>query len=163
MKYTTTLNTPIGKITLTEENNQITNLQINQQPKATTTTTKETPTKLLKEATTQLNEYFSGTRKIFNLPLNPKGTPFMQNVWKELLKIPYGEVATYKQIATKIQNPKASRAVGMANHKNPIPILIPCHRVIGSNKKLVGYALGLDTKEYLLNLEKDNLNKKTTN
>ena len=87
----------------------------------------------------------------------------MQRVWKELLKIPYGEVTTYKQIATKIQNPKASRAVGMANHKNPIPILIPCHRVIGSNKKLVGYALGLDTKEYLLNLEKDNLNKKTTN
>ena len=103
MKYTTTLSTPIGQITLTEENNQITNLQINQHPKATTTTTKETPTKLLKEATTQLNEYFSGTRKIFNLPLNPKGTPFMQRVWKELLKIPYGEVTTYKQIATKIQ------------------------------------------------------------
>ena len=77
-----------------------------------------------------------------------------RKVWKQLLNIPYGEVRTYKEIAEKIGNSKASRAVGMANNKNPIPIIIPCHRVIGSNNKLVGYALGLDMKKYLLDLER---------
>ena len=81
----------------------------------------------------------------------------MKKVWDELLNIPYGEVRTYKEIAEKIGNKNASRAVGMANHKNPIPIIIPCHRVIGSNNKLVGYALGLDVKQYLLNLERKEL------
>ena len=80
----------------------------------------------------------------------------MKRVWKELIQIPYGETRTYKQIAQKIGNEKASRAVGMANNKNPIPIIIPCHRVIGANNKLVGYALGLDKKEFLLDLEKSN-------
>ena len=80
----------------------------------------------------------------------------MKKVWRELLNIPYGETRTYKEIAEKIGNPKGARAVGMANNKNPIPIIIPCHRVIGKNKKLVGYALGLDMKEFLLNLERKN-------
>ena len=81
------------------------------------------------------------------------GTEFMKKVWKELQKIPYGKTTSYGKIAEKIGNPKASRAVGMANHNNPIPIIIPCHRVIGKNNKMVGYALGIDKKEYLLNLE----------
>ena len=80
----------------------------------------------------------------------------MKKVWDELLKIPYGKTTTYGEIAKNIGNPKASRAVGLANHNNPIPIIIPCHRVIGKNKKLIGYALGLDKKEYLLNLELKN-------
>ena len=102
----------------------------------------------------ELDEYFAGKRKVFDLPLKFNGTKFQERVWNALLKIPYGETRTYKDIATAIGNNKASRAVGMANNKNNIIILIPCHRVIGSNGELVGYAGGLETKEYLLNLEK---------
>ncbi|WXR61045.1 methylated-DNA--[protein]-cysteine S-methyltransferase [Peptostreptococcaceae bacterium AGR-M142] len=102
----------------------------------------------------QLIEYFNKERKTFDIKLNLKGSEFQKKVWNELLNIPYGTVCTYKDIATKIGNEKASRAVGMANNKNTIPIIIPCHRVIGSNKKLVGYAYGLDMKEKLINLEK---------
>ena len=102
----------------------------------------------------ELDEYFIGKRKVFDLPLKFNGTKFQERVWNALLKIPYGETRTYKDIATAIGNNKASRAVGMANNKNNIIILIPCHRVIGSNGELVGYAGGLEMKEYLLNLEK---------
>lgn len=104
----------------------------------------------------QLCEYFNKERKIFDIKLNLKGSEFQKKVWNELLKIPYGTLCTYKDIAIKIGNKKASRAVGMANNKNNIPIIIPCHRVIGSNKKLVGYAYGLNMKEQLINLEKNN-------
>ncbi|MCI6737641.1 MAG: methylated-DNA--[protein]-cysteine S-methyltransferase [Intestinibacter sp.] len=108
---------------------------------------------LIKMAYIQLSEYIEGQRKQFDLPLDPKGTEFQRKVWKELTKIPYGETRSYKEVAIAIGNEKASRAIGMANNKNPIPIVIPCHRVVGSNKKLVGYAGGLDLKEKLLNLE----------
>ena len=108
---------------------------------------------LIKMAYIQLSEYIEGQRKQFGLPLDPKGTEFQRKVWKELTKIPYGETRSYKEVAIAIRNEKASRAIGMANNKNPIPIVIPCHRVVGSNKKLVGYAGGLDLKEKLLNLE----------
>lgn len=108
---------------------------------------------LIKMAYIQLSEYIEGQRKQFDLPLDPKGTEFQRKVWKELTKIPYGETRSYKEVAIAIGNEKASRAVGMANNKNPIPIVIPCHRVVGSNKKLVGYAGGLDLKEKLLSLE----------
>ncbi|NLC45483.1 MAG: methylated-DNA--[protein]-cysteine S-methyltransferase, partial [Clostridiales bacterium] len=107
----------------------------------------ETP--LLKKTGQQLMEYFIGQRKSFDLPLAPKGTPFQLKVWKALLDIPYGETRSYKDIAIAVGNPKASRAVGMANNRNPISIIIPCHRVIGSNGKLVGYGGGLSVKEYL--------------
>ncbi len=103
----------------------------------------------------QLDMYFLGKLKNFDLPLNPIGTEFQKKVWKELLNIPYGETRTYKEIATAIGNANASRAVGNANNKNPIGIIIPCHRVIGSNRKLIGYAGGLDKKEKLLNLERN--------
>ena len=96
-------------------------------------------------------------RKIFTLPLAPVGTEFQQHVWKILQTIPYGETWSYKQVAVAIGNPKASRAVGMANNKNPLAIFIPCHRVIGSNGKLVGYAGGLNIKEHLLALEQENV------
>lgn len=112
-----------------------------------------TETSLLKEANNQLQEYLNGKRKIFDLPLEAKGTDFQQKVWRELQKIIYGNTCSYKDIAERIGNPKAYRAVGMANNKNPIPIFIPCHRVIGSNSKLIGYAGGMDIKEKLLKLE----------
>ena len=112
--------------------------------------------KIIRQTIKQLDEYFRGKRKKFELPLNPKGTEFQKKVWLQLMKIPYGKTATYKDIATLIGNTNASRAVGNANNKNPIAIIIPCHRVIGSNNKLTGYAGGLDKKEKLLNLEKNN-------
>ena len=112
----------------------------------------ETP--FIKEAYKQLSEYLKGERKCFDLPFNPRGTEFQRQVWKALFDIPYGETRSYKQIAEAIGNPKAVRAVGMANNRNPLLIVIPCHRVIGANGKLVGYAAGIEMKEYLLKLEK---------
>jgi methylated-DNA-[protein]-cysteine S-methyltransferase len=102
----------------------------------------------------QLEEYFSGKRKKFDVNTDPSGTEFQKLVWKALLSIPYGETRTYKDIAVKIGKPLAYRAVGQANHNNPISIIIPCHRVIGSDGKLTGYAGGLDFKDRLLDLEK---------
>lgn len=155
MKYSKVINTKIGKITLVEEDNAIIEMCINHETKLKTTS-KET--KLLEEAKKQLEEYLARKRKVFSVPLNPQGTDFMRKVWTTLKEIPYGEVKTYGQIAKEIGNPKAARAVGMANHKNPIPIFIPCHRIIGSNNKLVGYALGIELKQNLLKLEGVNLN-----
>ncbi|MCI8888289.1 MAG: methylated-DNA--[protein]-cysteine S-methyltransferase [Hungatella sp.] len=111
---------------------------------------------ILAKAQKQLAEYMEGKRKEFDLPLCAEGTDFQKRVWKELCRIPYGETRTYGQIAALVGNPKASRAVGMANHNNPIGIIVPCHRVIGSNGKLTGYAGGLDKKEGLLKLEQRN-------
>lgn len=111
----------------------------------------ETP--LIKMAAKQLDEYFNGKRQQFDLPLDLTGTIFQTKVWQELLKIPYGQTKSYKDIATAINNPKAYRAVGMANNKNRIMIVVPCHRVISSDNKLTGYAGGLEKKEFLLNLE----------
>ncbi len=110
-------------------------------------------TKRLKEAAAQLSEYLEGNRKEFTLDLHPQGTPFQQKVWEALRRIPYGETRSYKQIAEEIGNGKASRAVGSANHHNPILCVIPCHRVIGADGGLVGYAGGLDIKKQLLQLE----------
>ena len=106
---------------------------------------------------TQLEEYFAGQRYSFQLDLNFQGTAFQKKVWRQLANIPYGETITYKELAIKVGGPNYARAVGGANNKNPLPIVIPCHRVIGSNGKLTGYAGGLDIKEQLLKLEKANL------
>jgi methylated-DNA-[protein]-cysteine S-methyltransferase len=110
---------------------------------------------ILAKAANQLSEYFSGMRKQFDLPLAPSGTEFMLRVWDALQKIPYGETRSYKQIAAMAGNDKACRAVGMANNRNPIAIIIPCHRVIGAVGSLVGYGGGLDKKEFLLSLEQN--------
>lgn len=112
-------------------------------------------TELLLCAQRQLNEYFSGSRKVFSLPLALTGTPFQRKVWQQLTQIPYGEVRSYGQIAQAVGNPKACRAVGAANHCNPIPILVPCHRVVGANGSLTGYAGGLWRKNLLLQLEQN--------
>ena len=109
---------------------------------------------IIQECINQLEDYFAGNLKIFKLPLYVKNTAFREDVWMELIKIPYGETITYKELAQRIDNPAAIRAVGGANHNNPINIIIPCHRVIGANGKLTGYGGGLAQKEFLLKLEK---------
>lgn len=108
----------------------------------------------------EVMEYLSGKRKAFDFAFELDGTDFQNKVWEELTHIPYGETRTYKEIAIAIGNPKASRAVGMANNKNPISIVVPCHRVIGFDGKLVGYAEGLDMKKALIDLELRNITEK---
>ena len=104
-------------------------------------------------AVTQLEEYFQGRRRTFDLPIQAEGTPFQRKVWKELQKIPYGETASYGEIAQRLGNPAAVRAVGRANGTNPVSLIIPCHRVIGANGTLTGYGGGLEVKRGLLQLE----------
>jgi len=110
-------------------------------------------TGVLASAREQLDAYFTGTRTDFDLPLEPRGTPFQRRVWDALLEIPYGETWSYGRLAAHVGDPKLSRAVGAANGRNPIPIVIPCHRVIGAGGRLVGYGGGLDRKRHLLALE----------
>ncbi len=112
----------------------------------------ETP--LHQEVSKQLGEYFSGRRKVFDLPLAPEGTDFQKRCWEALLKVPYGETRSYGDIARAVGSPRGFRAVGMANNRNPIAIIIPCHRIIGSDGKLVGFGGGLEIKEFLLDLER---------
>jgi methylated-DNA-[protein]-cysteine S-methyltransferase len=111
------------------------------------------PAGILAEAARQLEEYFAGRRTEFTLPLAPSGTPFQREVWAELMRVGYAETSTYSEIARRINRPAAVRAVGAANGRNPIPIVIPCHRVIGSDGRLVGFGGGLEVKQYLLRLE----------
>ncbi|MGI6468211.1 MAG: methylated-DNA--[protein]-cysteine S-methyltransferase [Syntrophomonadaceae bacterium] len=111
-------------------------------------------TALIRQAAYQIEEYFRGKRRCFDLPLYLEGTPMQKAVWEALLSIPYGQTRSYKQIAEQIGRPRAYRAVGMANNRNPISIIVPCHRVIGANGKLVGYGGGLEKKQYLLDLER---------
>ncbi len=139
----------IGVLTITEEGGRITGIHFGQNKAGCELA--ETP--VIKEAVRQLDEYFAGRRKVFDLPLSPQGTPFQLKVWQALQTVPYGKTASYKDIAVQAGNAKACRAVGMANNRNPIAIVIPCHRIVGSSGKLVGYAGGLHLKEKLLNLE----------
>ncbi len=148
--------TPIGKILIGEKDNKITHILYDGQAVPKEYAINESP--LLAEANRQLQEYFKGQRKEFDLDLNPSGTEFMKKVWASLRVIPYGETRSYKDIAIAIGKDKAYRAVGLANNRNPISIIIPCHRVIGSNGNLVGYGGGLDIKSFLLDLEKANIN-----
>ena len=143
--------TPVGRICIGEENGCITHVTWSKIPQEYVLA----ETELVLNCKKQLDEYFAGKRKTFDLPLAPKGTEFQQKVWNALKEIPYGETRTYGEIAAAIGNPKGARAVGMANNKNPIGILIPCHRVVGANGKLVGYAGGMEKKEWLLRLEKN--------
>ena len=148
-----TFKCPLGWVRISEENGAVTRLELlgAQLVRANQGSAPATP--LLRDAQQQLHQYFAGERTQFDLPLTPAGTPFQQAVWKELQRIPYGETRTYGQIAAAVGNPKACRAVGMANNRNPIGIIIPCHRVVGSNGSLVGYATGLDHKRQLLDIE----------
>lgn len=111
---------------------------------------------VLHDAKRELNEYFAGERREFSVPIMAEGTEFQKKVWRALVEIPYGETCSYSDIANEMGSPKAARAVGMANHVNPIPVIVPCHRVVGKGGKLVGYAGGLDMKTTLIELEKNN-------
>ena len=147
--------TPAGDMTIVCRGGWITEIGFGRRdPAETDAGTQETP-ELIKLAYRQLMEYFDGERKEFHLPLKPEGTEFQKKVWAALREIPYGETRSYGQIAARIGDPKASRAVGMANNKNPLAIVVPCHRVVGANGSLTGYAGGLDVKEYLLKLESE--------
>lgn len=112
---------------------------------------------VLEQAAKEMGEYFTGKRKKFTFPMEPEGTPFQKSVWDALLQIPYGKTATYGQIAMQVNNPKGARAVGMACNRNPLWIAVPCHRVVGADGSLVGYALGTGMKQKLLELEKNNV------
>lgn len=149
MKTGFSYDTPIGTIWILEKDNAITNVALKKPANF-----KEEETALIKKAAEQLNEYFKGERKDFELPLNTSGTDFQKKAWSALLEIPYGETRSYKQQAEMLGNPKACRAVGMGNNRNPIMVIIPCHRVLGANGSLTGYAGGLDVKRFLLDLEK---------
>ena len=142
-------NTPVGKLCIGEREGAITRVTWQQLPKEWVLE----ETELIKKCKQELDEFFEGKRKTFDLPLAPAGTAFQKRVWDALREIPYGETKTYKDIAIAVDSPKGFRAVGMANNTNPIAIIVPCHRVIGSNGKLVGYAAGMETKTFLLALE----------
>lgn len=149
MKHQCYLQTPVGVICIEENGKAITALYF-QREKCFLAAPE---TDLLQTARTQLMEYFQGRRKKFSLPLEPQGTEFQKKVWEALCRIPYGQTKSYGEIAAWIGNPKACRAVGGANNKNPIMIFIPCHRVIGADGALVGFGGGLEAKRYLLDLE----------
>ena len=139
-----------GRIGIAEEDGAITNLIFSERD------WKVEETELIKETKRQLDEYFAGKRKEFDVPTRLEGTEFQKRVWNELKNIPYGKTVTYKDIAEAVGCPKGYRAVGLANNRNPISIIYPCHRVIGSNGSLTGYGGGLDVKEKLLALESGN-------
>lgn len=142
---------PIGTLGIAENGIGITDIFFGRSEIPADCSEQKTP--LIQKAVLQLQEYFEGKRKAFDLPLSLHSTEFQLADWKALQTIPYGETRSYQEIAAKIGNPKACRAVGMANNRNPVMIVIPCHRVIGKNGSLTGYACGLDVKKALLDLE----------
>ena len=143
---------PIGKIGIAESEGSVTHVFFREEECPSGYEAAETP--LIKKAAAQLKEYFAGGRKDFDLPLATHGTDFQKSVWSALMRIPSGETRSYKQVAEMIGKPLACRAVGMANNRNPIAIIIPCHRVIGSDGSLTGYGGGMEVKRYLLELER---------
>ncbi len=150
MKRFVVVQSPVGDLTLTEENGALTGLYFGRR----SLEGEEGLTALLERASRQLEEYFAGKRKQFDLPLSLRGTEFQRQVWAALRDIPYGETRSYGQIAQAVGRPKAVRAVGMANHRNPISIIVPCHRVVGADGSLTGYGGGLENKKFLLALER---------
>lgn len=146
------LSTPVGGLILRGTNDAVCRIDLASADDAPVPATRpDNP--VLTQAAKELGEYFAGKRKEFTFPMDPVGTAFQKDVWNELLKVPYGETATYGQIAMAIGNPKGARAVGMACNRNPIWIVVPCHRVVGASGALVGYALGTGMKRTLLELE----------
>ena len=152
------IDTPIGALTVVAEDEALRGIYVEDQrhrpPDDRFGPPDDGGSAVLKEAERQLAEYFAGERTTFDLPLAPTGTPFQRRVWDALTAIPYGETVSYGELARRIGQPTASRAVGLANGKNPISIVVPCHRVIGSSGKLVGYGGGLERKQTLLALER---------
>jgi len=148
--YTVWMDSPIGALELVGGDGAVTAIEFKKR-KSGKRTTQAVP--VLAEAVRQLEAYFSGRLRDFDLPLAPSGTPFQQKVWKALRKIPYGGTISYGELAARVGSPNGQRAVGAANGQNPIPIIIPCHRVIGSNGTMTGYGGGIPIKRKLLSLE----------
>lgn len=151
-----TMPSPIGKITLIASESHLCSVEfgdIKRNIFSDPIKTSIQEHQVLAQAKSQLDEYFAGKRREFALPLDPQGTPFQKKVWKALRTIPFGKTWSYGDLAKKIGSPKAFRAVGGANNKNPLGIIVPCHRVIGADGSLTGYAGGLDTKKRLIDLE----------
>jgi len=151
VKNTFFYDTEIGRMSISDNGTEIISMEVAEDISECTSNIHET--ELIRKAYEQLAEYLCGRRTSFDLPLNPDGTEFQKKVWDALCNIPYGETRSYKQVAEAVGNPKASRAIGMANNRNPIMIFIPCHRVIGADGSLVGYGGGLHIKEKLLSIE----------
>lgn len=148
----TIMNTPIGSLLIAENSSGVSAIIFNADSYSIPESWHRVKN-LSSEVLNQLQQYFNGERYEFDLPLAPEGTPFQLDVWHALEKIPYGETVSYLDVAKKIGKPAAVRAVGAANGANPLPIVIPCHRVIGHNGKLIGYGGGLEKKQYLLSME----------
>jgi methylated-DNA-[protein]-cysteine S-methyltransferase len=146
------LQSPIGRLMLASDGAALTGLYMEPSRKTQSTDgwSENAAAPPLAAALRQLTEYFAGTRREFDLPLRLRGTEFQKRVWQELTEIPYGETWSYGELAKRINNPSASRAVGLANGRNPISILVPCHRVIGADGSLTGYGGGLERKRWLL-------------
>ena len=151
MIYKASIHTKIGPLGIAEENQFLTHLFFRQEKSPEDAVEKWTP--FLRDVAEEIKEYLDGKRKTFDIPLKLYGTDFQRSVWNALLTIPYGETRCYRDIAKQIGNVKACRAVGMANHRNPIAIIVPCHRVIGANGSLTGFGGGLALKKQLLELE----------
>jgi methylated-DNA-[protein]-cysteine S-methyltransferase len=149
--YTATVDSPVGPLLLTSDGTSLTRLLFDVRPHPSWSTE---PDPIIERAAAQLVEYFAGERTAFDLPLEPAGTPFQLTVWAALRGIPYAETINYGQLALRVGNARASRAVGLANGRNPISIVVPCHRVIGADGSLTGYGGGLDRKRTLLDLER---------
>lgn len=148
------VDSPVGPLALVEDDGALVAIRFDADPAALSDSGTRAPTRLLGEVEGQLGEYFAGTRRIFDLPLRPAGTPFRQRVWAELATVPWGTTTTYGAIAARLGLPPgAARAVGAANGANPVPIVLPCHRVVGGDGTLTGYAGGLERKATLLRLE----------
>lgn len=149
--FTTTIDSPVGPLVLTSDGTALTRVLFDAEPDPAWSTE---PCEVLDRAVTELRQYFAGERTEFDLPLDPAGTPFQKATWLALRDIPYAQTINYGQLAGRVGNPNASRAVGLANGRNPISIVVPCHRVIGADGSLTGYGGGLGRKRLLLDLER---------
>ena len=152
---TTTIDSPVGPLFLAADAQGLRAIEFrdNRHPVRRGDGWREGDSPLLRQARAQLGEYFAGRRRGFDLPLAPQGTPFQQSVWMALATIPYGQTTSYTGLAARVGRPTAMRAVGAANGRNPLPIVLPCHRVIGADGSLTGFGGGLPTKQFLLKLE----------
>lgn len=149
--FTTTIDSPVGPLVLTSDGTSLTRVLFDAEPDPAWSTE---PCEVLDRAVTELRQYFAGERTEFDLRLDPAGTPFQKATWLALRDIPYAQTINYGQLAGRVGNPNASRAVGLANGRNPISIVVPCHRVIGADGSLTGYGGGLGRKRLLLDLER---------
>jgi len=155
MTVHTTLDSPIGPLTLVSTDGRLSGVYLHEQRhRPPEERFGERDARPFAAAAAQLEEYFEGERTDFDLPLSLRGTPFQRSVWDELVKIPYGETISYGELAARLGNPAASRAVGLANGKNPVGVIVPCHRVVGSTGDLTGYGGGIERKRHLLAFER---------